>query len=168
MRADSPLQGTNAKTFADSCGRFSLPGGGFRPPAAVAPSVAPITVTEPPRLSRRPPQEPDGTASLPPHEGRTVGTVAQRCAFAWRLVNEANGSGAPCPYCVCPLARRTVVLSGNFPNDPRLSERVRAASKGAVPSKSPGLGGPCPRIGVMLSTLTGTRAALAAAGPMRS
>ena len=41
-----------------------------------------------------------------PHEGRTVGTVVQRCAFAWRLVNEANGSGAPSPYCVCALVRR--------------------------------------------------------------
>jgi hypothetical protein len=32
MRADSPFHGTNAKTFADPCGRFSLHGGGFPPP----------------------------------------------------------------------------------------------------------------------------------------
>jgi hypothetical protein len=72
-------------------------------------------------------QEPG--ASLSPHEGRTVGTVARPCAFASRLVNEENGSGAPCPYCVCPPARRTAALSGNVPTEPRPVEGLRAASR---------------------------------------
>jgi len=83
----------------------------IRRTTALAASVAPGAVTGPPRLRHHPPQGPDGTASLPPHEGRPVGTMAQGCPFVWRSVNEANGSGAPCRYSVCPVARRTVVLS---------------------------------------------------------
>ena len=42
-----------------------------RPPAAVTPPVAPVTVTSPPRLGRRPPREPRPDATARPRDRST-------------------------------------------------------------------------------------------------
>ena len=47
-----------------------------------------------------------------PTKAGPVRTVAQPCAFAWRLVNAGNGSGAPCPDCVRPRPQHS---SGEHP-----------------------------------------------------
>jgi hypothetical protein len=65
------------------------------PPVWTAPTEGPSS--RPPagfqhggRGHRRGVRDLESGASLPPHEVRTVRTVASRCAFAWRHFNETN------------------------------------------------------------------------------